>query len=687
MATSILHVTSSAACSRQAIADQLTYRPDIDGLRAVAALAVIGGHADLLAGGTAGVDIFFVISGFLISGIILRSLAQGNFSCFDFYLRRIRRIFPALIVVLLTVWGLGWLIFVKDEYQALGRDILTSSAFVHNFYVYEWVPRFAKPIDNFSREMLGHIWSLGVEEQFYLIWPVLLIMVWKSGKSLAALIVGVTTVSFLLNAIATTHNFQAAYFLPWNRLWELSLGAGLAYIQPGHLNVPRSGVPSLLRDMQPHAYGLAGATLILASITRLDFAGAFPGWWALAPSIGSVLIIAAGPQSWVNRYILSASPLVFVGLISYPLYLWHVPLLFTGHVVSARWSPPISVTAVAVAITFGFAALTYRYVELPVRSLKPKTAAPYLCALLCVCGCLGYLAGNSRIPARLDTPRVDRLIVAANENWLPGGSGNTWTPTANGLITLGTGERHVLFLGDHNMQQYFPRISRYLADHPSSVHSATFAASEACAPGVIDIMADKFSKRFVSACKENIRRAIAYAGDPNVDTVVIAACWYYYMAAYADLDHFGEPAPLKGSAFRVFGELTEMIRRFVGEGKKVYVVLDIPIGPHFDPHLIVQRRVQAPGFILHLGARDRSEIDRALQPISNRLSDVARVTGAHIIDPMEYLCDRQVCPVVSDSGEPIYRDMWNLRPSYVATSAQFMDEVMDDSPVELVHSH
>lgn len=160
------------------IVESAKYRPDIDGLRAVAALLVVAVHTNLLPGGFIGVDIFFVISGYLISGIILRQLYADRFSFLDFYARRVRRIFPALIVVLLAVVAWGWLVLLSDEYQLLGKDVAVGAAFLMNFT--EWLRRDAH-VD--LPRMLGHLWSLGVEEQFYLFWPVLLYAMWHWARS------------------------------------------------------------------------------------------------------------------------------------------------------------------------------------------------------------------------------------------------------------------------------------------------------------------------------------------------------------------------------------------------------------------------------------------------------------------------------------------------------------------------
>jgi peptidoglycan/LPS O-acetylase OafA/YrhL len=300
----------------------LEYRPDIDGLRAVAALAVVGRHAGLLPGGAAGVDIFFVISGFLISKIIFRALERGSFSFYDFYAGRIKRIFPALIALLVAMWGIGWFMLLPSEFERLGNDIAAGAGFSENllFVFYVTYAQRTKASDF----LLTHLWTLGIEEQFYLLWPIFLCATWRLGSGLFFLIAVTVTMSFASYALMLSRD-PAAWLLPWNRLWELSLGGALAYVQLGGLaerNRMRvsSAVVRLLglsRLPRGHYLGTIGAAFLIASLVGFGPSTAWPGWRTLMPSIGALLLISAGPQCWLNRYVLGARPMVFIGLLSY----------------------------------------------------------------------------------------------------------------------------------------------------------------------------------------------------------------------------------------------------------------------------------------------------------------------------------------------------------------------------------
>src|SRR4249920_830787 len=219
---------------------------------------------------------------------------------------------------------------------------------------------------------LIHLWSLGVEEQFYLFWPLFLLATWKLRKKQFGVMVTVAVVSFILNVAAVSTHPLAAFYLPWNRLWELALGGVLAYSQLnkiGHLDGSDSGLSArksrLAMLFSPSARGFLGILLILASCAFINERRAFPGWWALGPCLGAFLLISAGPRSWINRHLLSQRVMVFIGLISYPLYLWHWLLLSFAHTANWRGFTPVMKIA-AVAASFILATLTYKCVERPI---------------------------------------------------------------------------------------------------------------------------------------------------------------------------------------------------------------------------------------------------------------------------------------------------------------------------------
>jgi peptidoglycan/LPS O-acetylase OafA/YrhL len=337
------------------------YRPDIDGLRAIAVMLVVLYHAfpQAMRGGFVGVDIFFVISGFLITGIIARELEAERFSLLGFYNRRIRRIFPALIVVLCAVLVLGWLWMLPAAYAQLSADVFASAAFVANIALLLQSGYFDVEA---ARKPLLHLWSLGIEEQFYLFWPLILMLAARLRLKLPNVAVIIGLASFALNIALIDSKPVATFYLPFTRAWELLAGAALA-CGWGQLN--QGAFASNWRA------GI-GTLLVAIAAAALDTSRAFPGWWAVLPVLGSVLLLSA-PQAWGCRQVLASPPMVWIGLISYPLYLWHWPLLVFFALI--KFAPlTLLERGLIVGLSVGLAWATYRFVEIPFRFGRPSPA-------------------------------------------------------------------------------------------------------------------------------------------------------------------------------------------------------------------------------------------------------------------------------------------------------------------------
>ncbi len=339
------------------------YRPDIDGLRAIAVLIVVGYHffPEWLAGGYIGVDVFFVISGFLISTILFENLATGRFSFGDFYGRRIRRIFPALIVVLVTLLVLGWFFFIPEDYEKLGKHTFAGAAFLSNLVSLSEYSYFD---DAAEFKPLLHLWSLGIEEQFYIVWPVVLWLGWRLRLSVPLLLATLILVSFGLNIFKSDSDRTFAFFALRTRAWELLLGAAIGYAAIAW-RARKSG--TLAPDMSLLSFG--GLTAIAFGCLALNRNSQFPGWWALLPVVGAALILSAGPASWINRNILARPSMISIGLFSYPLYLWHWALL-SFFIVAMDPHPSVGQRVQILLISFAMAWLTYRFVELPLRRIR-----------------------------------------------------------------------------------------------------------------------------------------------------------------------------------------------------------------------------------------------------------------------------------------------------------------------------
>ncbi|EMJ92070.1 acyltransferase family protein [Leptospira alstonii] len=315
-------------------------------------------------GGFVGVDIFFVISGYLISNIIFKSLESDTFSFKDFYLKRIKRIFPALIVLFAFIMIYGYFYLLANDLKTLSKHIIAGLLFLSNIVYWSEAGYF-----NSGIKYLLHLWSLGIEEQFYILWPVILFVIYKYKKNYITILVTLWIFSFLTNLFLTGKDLTSAFFLPQGRFWELMMGSILAYVtvfKKEHLNHKFS-------NLMNHLNSFFGLVLIGLAFYWINQDQSFPGWWALLPTIGAFLLISAGKQALVNKYLLSNPLFVITGLISYPLYLWHWPLLTIAGLMDYENSNEAKLIRIsAVLVSFVFSFITYRWIEIPIRNVKLK---------------------------------------------------------------------------------------------------------------------------------------------------------------------------------------------------------------------------------------------------------------------------------------------------------------------------
>jgi peptidoglycan/LPS O-acetylase OafA/YrhL len=357
-----------------------TYRKEIDGLRAFAVLSVVIFHSFplLLKGGFIGVDVFFVISGFLITSHIFEKLGEGKFSFTDFFGRRILRIFPALILVLVSSLTFGWFVLLADEYTQLGKHAASGAAFIVNFILVGESGYF----DNASEtKPLLHLWSLAVEEQFYIIWPLVLWFTWKRKFNILTITLIVAFISFYLNLKFVASKPTETFYWPVGRFWELLSGSTLAWLllyKRDLLTRTKLWIDKylviLIRNNEVAANGsttvslmsLLGFLLLAYGVIRINENLAFPSTWALIPILGTLLIIAAGSKAWFNRMLFMNPIAVWFGLISYPLYLWHWPVLSFLQIIDGEL-PHRDARIAAVILSIMLAWVTYKFIEKPIR--------------------------------------------------------------------------------------------------------------------------------------------------------------------------------------------------------------------------------------------------------------------------------------------------------------------------------
>jgi peptidoglycan/LPS O-acetylase OafA/YrhL len=481
------------------------YRPDIDGLRAISILLVVGYHAQpwLVPGGFIGVDVFFVISGFLITRIILTRVDVGTFSFADFYARRVRRIFPALVVVLAATYLAGWFALLPDQFVLLGENIAASVAFAANLFQLRQTGYFAPAA---ADNPLLHLWSLGVEEQFYIFWPpaiLLLSITANRGRWIAV----VALVSFVFSLSIFFGYGTVAFYSPLARAWELLAGGLLAH----RLLAWKSD--SWDKPIGEYV-ALLGLAAILGPALLLDRTSAFPGFYALLPVFGAVLLIAT-PNSAVNKMLLSNRPMVWIGLISYPLYLWHWPVLsYLG--ILRNGVPNVMEIWAAVAVAVILSWLTFRFVEIPLRHY-PR-AVKRLAIGLALVGVAGIVtiaaAGfDFRFPAEVQA--IAQTQAKDNAGFsdkcfleAPGAEFNA------GCIEQGT--QPLLFLwGDSTAAALYPGLKE------AEAASGSFRLARFNAPGCAPILDSGANAR----CDEVHRIAFGFLQAAHPDVVLLHAKW------------------------------------------------------------------------------------------------------------------------------------------------------------------
>ncbi len=321
-------------------------------------LIVVGYHAfpNLLPGGFIGVDVFFVVSGYLISTIIFLNIERGSFSFADFYSRRVRRIFPALLIIFVCCYAFGWFVLLPHEYAQLGKHIASGAGFISNLVLWNEAGYF----DNTAiTKPLLHLWSLGIEEQFYILWPLALWLAYKNKVQWLTIIIATAGISFLLNIWFVYSHSTAAFYSPATRVWEILLGAALA---DKRCSQYLEGLGQQLRTV----LSVIGVCLLVLGVGLITKDVHFPGFWALLPTLATLILIAAGSQALVNRTLLSSRALVWFGLISFPLYLWHWPLLSFARIIEGE-ALSVNVRLAIVSVSILLAWLTYACIERPIR--------------------------------------------------------------------------------------------------------------------------------------------------------------------------------------------------------------------------------------------------------------------------------------------------------------------------------
>ncbi len=497
-----------------------SYRPDIDGLRAIAVLMVVVHHAfpKLLPSGFIGVDLFFVISGFLITTIIFQNLERGSFSFLDFYTRRIKRIFPALALVLLACLVYGWFTLLPADYKLLGKHTAAGAAFVSNFAFWNESGYFNG--DSKLKPLL-HLWSLGIEEQYYIVWPLIAWFAWKKQVNLLKVCLALLIASLLANIVTVKYNAVAAFFSPATRFWELLVGSVLAYVA---LHRPASQ-PSEKKPLRNNQAAWAGLLLLLIGMAFIKPERRFPGFWALLPTLAAYLIIYAGPQAWFNRQVLSNKLLVWFGLISFPLYLWHWPLLVFADQYSVEpITTELLITLISISIALAW--ITFRLIERPIRFRKRNgnSTSIWLLLFMIITGYMGFNIykrdGLSfRIPKTLQRIADFSNDYAVNSNFecLIGISSQDVSNPNQCFKKETTDKKSIMIWGDSYAWAMYAGINKVASNNAN-----VYMLAKAGCPPLINV------NTYANHCSIHNSRSIKIIETEKYDQVVLIARWDHW---------------------------------------------------------------------------------------------------------------------------------------------------------------
>jgi hypothetical protein len=408
---------------------------------------------------------------------------------------------------------------------------------------------------------------------------------------------------------------------------------------------------------------------------------AFPGWWALPPTLGAFLCISAGPNAVLNRTLLAARPMVWIGLISYPLYLWHWPLLVFARILEGR-SPSTELRAGMLLLAALLAWLTYRFYERPARQSPGSRAVWILSGSMVVIAAVGLAAATGRLHVRHDDAYFDKVSAAARDWSYPDGMAPVEV-AGELMYRLGAGPHRVLFFGDSHVEQYGARAAELAKASPGTVNTMLFATWGACPP--ILQVTDESNYR----CAPRRDTVMQYAMGSEVDAVVLGGCWNCYLL-HDKADPKDEAADhyvyLQGGAKRRFmggggvdlalGMLEQEIRALVAAKKRVFLLLDNPIGEDFEPANFVKNRW---GALSSVRMTPKAPLPADQKALNDRLRGIAERAGAVVIDPSASLCEGGECLRARPDGTPIYKDAVHLRAEFVRGEATWLDPAVDST--------
>lgn len=614
------------------------YRPDIDGLKGLSILAVIFFHylSSFTTGGFVGVDVFFVISGYLIGRSTFIELKLKTFSFRNYFARRAKRIFPSLIVLLLVLWVLGAFILLPDEYKSLGKHIGAASVFISNWLLWREIGYFDTAADE---KPLLNLWSLSVEEQFYLVFPLIVLLAMRLRGRVFWMMFFLAVGSLIGSQIRVADNAGWAYYHPVSRIWEILAGALLAYTELAQANKSTGSSRSSLVVSYRDLISCIGIALLVGSIVFYTKATVFPGATALLPVIGAVLLISAGPDAFINKNFLGKRPLIYIGLISYPLYLWHWPLIALVRVVDGM-PPPFWVQALCLGITFAVSAASYHFIERPIRfgKISKQTKLPLMLwgALLTI-GAAGFL--------------TYRLVDSNTVHSQPLSTQAALRPAAKQVALIGNSHAGIL---KDSLTSYFAQQG----------YSLDIFSQGGCTPFWNLDRHD--GGHAPQGCSKDINRGIRAALDnPQIDTVVLAARFdatgslYLVDAPDTDLVGLGFPASDAHNWVLFETSLDKTLQMLTQAQKRIIIIENVPT-LSFNPKECINRPLRIASKLREPCTMSKAAVLAEQQTYREIIGRVTQKYPSVIVfDPLPAFCDSEHC-YGKVNGAVLYSDRNHL---------------------------
>lgn len=641
---------------------EFTYRPDVDGLRAISIILVLLFHGlgELLPGGYVGVDVFFVISGYLITGQIYSKLDEDSFSFIDFYSRRVKRIVPPLIIVMSMCLLFAWFNLSLSNFESLGKHIASGAGFVSNILLWKESGYF----DSQSEfKPLLHLWSLGVEEQFYIVWPALIFLAYrlsKRGVGISLLIVLLVCVTSLAMSLVWIQKSQViSFYSPLTRLWELGIGGALLLAESSQLwryfhrlsDVPKSRLQNIA--------SVTGLLLLSIAAMNLSKDDLFPGVLALIPVVAACLIISAGPSAMVNQYLLANRVVIFIGLISYSVYLWHWPLLSFAYIkLNAEPSLTWRIALIATSILLGY--LTWATVESRIRHLKHRLTSIWLLAALFVLGLIGYWGfTNKVVPERLDAQLQIKQARIFDSSGIPVKDCSSILDTKSvaskycSIWGKDTAKETIVVWGDSLAAAWMP----VFLTQQKQADLRVIQISHAACPPMLDV--HRTGKSFASEwCNDGLLQRLAFNAIAKAapSKIFLISRWNLYFHGHIKNDQFVESSFITAAS----GPATEASAKEAFETKLPYTIKELEkIAPVIvfkgTPVLKVPLDVGMLSMPTTFEPRTAEfhRFESSLDEIIDRVA--ARSKKVKVFDASYLLCNSEKCPAFIQ-GIPVYSD-------------------------------